>query len=96
MDAAFVITEHHVHDPVHAFDRPVGADNRSHLGGGHAQRSDLKAGFRLGFVVSFPDAFNHDDALQTGPAMAVAEPVIVVDDRCRTGYDAAVIAVAPA
>src|SRR3954466_1024405 len=24
-DAAFVIAEHHVHDPVHAFDCPVGA-----------------------------------------------------------------------
>ena len=74
----------------------MGADNRSHLAGGHAQRSDIKAGFRLDFVVGFPDAFNHDDALQTGPVMAVAEPVIAVDDRCRTGYDAAVIAVAPA
>src|SRR3954462_7483183 len=91
--AAFVIAEDHVHDPVHAFDRPVGADDRSELGCHHDQRCDVEACLPLGFLAGFTYAFDHDDALQTRPVMALARPVGVVDDRRRAGFDAAVIAV---
>ncbi|HZN96418.1 MAG TPA: hypothetical protein VFB61_01650, partial [Gemmatimonadales bacterium] len=64
----------------------MGADDWSHLRGGHDQRRDVKAGFRLGFFAGFPDAFDHDDALQARPVMAVAEPFGIVDDRCRPGF----------
>ena len=63
--AAFVVAEHHVHDPMQAvFDRPMIADHRPDEFRRQDQRSDVEARFALCLSVDFARAFDHDDALQ--------------------------------
>jgi hypothetical protein len=56
-DAAFVIPEDHVHDPVQTvFHRPMTADDRPHLCRQEQQGCDVEARLELGFFPAFPRA----------------------------------------
>ena len=93
-DAAFVVAEHHVHHPVQAvLDRPMTSDDGAELACQPCQRSDVEAGLLLDLVGDFARALDHDDALQSGPIVALLEPVDVMDRGVGSGLDAAVIAI---
>ena len=71
-DAAFVITEHHIQNPVQAvFDGPMAADDRPEFVGRQVQGTDIEAGFALYLAAGFTDAFDNDDGLQSGPFVAL-------------------------
>ena len=66
-DAAFVVAEDHVHDPVQAvLDCPMAADDRPELAGQPHQGGDVKARLALDFVADFAGALDHDDAFNPG------------------------------
>ena len=95
--AAFVVAEDHVHDPVQAvLHRPVIADDGAEPVGGQGQRGDVDAGLGpAGPAAQFAAALEHDDGVQPGPVVALAEPGRVVEDGDLAGLDASVIAVDP-
>ena len=73
-DAAFVVAEDHIHDPVQAvLYRPMLANDGAKLLGGVGQGCDVEAGFGLGFGPGFARAFEHDDAVQPRPVVALAQ-----------------------
>ena len=99
-DAAFVIAEGHVHDPVEAvLDRPVGADDRAEQFGEQDERGDVEAGLVLDLVVGrscawgSANAVDHDDCLEAGPVVALLQPADVVEDGGGPGLDAAVVGI---
>jgi hypothetical protein len=55
-NAALVIPEDHVHDLVHAFHRPMAADDRPQLCRQEQQGCDVEARLELGFFPAFPRA----------------------------------------
>ena len=93
-DAAFVVAEDHVHDPVEAvLDCPMTADHGSELACQPRQRGDVEARLPLDFVGDFARAIDHDNALQSRPIVALLEPRHIMDRGVGSGLDAAVIAV---
>ncbi len=68
-------------------------NDRSQLRGDHDQRGDEKACLHLGFGADFPHAFDHDDALQPRPGMALTHPIGIMEDSRRSGFDAAMITI---
>ena len=57
------------------------------------QGCDVEAGFLFDFAIDFATAFDHDDAIQSRPVVALLEPGDIVNHGCRSGLDASVIAV---
>ena len=88
-DAAFVIPEDHVHDPVHAFHRPMAADDR--LCRQEQQGCDVEARLELGFSAAFARALDHDAGFQARPVVTFLEPGDIVDHGCGAGFDAIAI-----
>jgi hypothetical protein len=63
-DAAFVVTEQHIHHPMQAvFDGPVFPDHRADQVRQQDQRCDVEARFALCFSVDEALAVDDDDAL---------------------------------
>src|SRR4051794_30730264 len=93
-DAAFVIAEDHVHDPVQTvLDGPMASHDHGQAFGWQAQRSDEEPRFPFDRAADLAEAVDDDDALQAGPVGALLQPGDVVDDGGGPGLDAAVIAV---
>ena len=93
-DAAFVIAEDHVHDPVETvFHRPMAAHDGSERIGEQHQGCDVEPGFALDLASCLAFAFDHDDGFEAGPVMALLEPGDIMDDGGLAGFDAAMIAV---
>ena len=57
------------------------------------QGCDVEARLELGFFPAFARAFDHDDGFQAWPVMTFLEPSDIVDHGCRSGFDAAMIAI---
>src|SRR4051812_21598963 len=93
-DAAFVIAEDHVHDPVQAvLNGPMASHDCGQAFGWQAERSDEEPRLPFDRAADLADAVDDDDALQAGPVVALLQPGDVVDDGGGPGLDAAVIAV---
>ncbi len=92
-DAAFVVAEEHVHDPVQAvLDRPMASHDGAHAFSRQVQRGDVKARLTFDPAVDLAAGIDDDDAVQAGPGVALAQPAYVVDDGGGAGLDAAVVA----
>ena len=91
-DPALVVSEDAVHQPVHAFDRPVMADDLGELVGAICRRGDVEAGFPFDLDVDLTPAFDHDHGLQSGPAVVFLEPADVMEDGRAAAHDAAMVA----
>ena len=93
-DAAFVITEDHVHDPVQAvLDGPMASHDHGQAFGWQAQRRDEEPRLPFNRATDLADAVDDDDAVQAGPVVALLQPGDIVQDGGIPGLDAAVIAV---
>ena len=93
-DAAFIVTEDHVHHPVEAvLNGPMTSDDRSDLVSEPDQRGEIEARFALDLVDEFAGALDHDDRFETGPIMAFLQPIDIMEDRVRPGFDTAVVAI---
>jgi hypothetical protein len=93
-DAAFIVAEDHVHDPVEAIlDRPMAPHDRPRRVGSQRKRGDLEAGLTLDLACGFAGALNDDDGLQTRPFVPFLKPVNIVDDSIGSGLDTTMIAV---
>ena len=86
-DAAFIVTEDHVHHPVEAvLNGPMTSDDRSDLVSEPDQRGEIEARFALDLVDEFAGALDHDDRFETGPIMAFLQPIDIMEDRVRPGF----------
>ena len=75
-DAAFVLSERHVHHPMQViFNLPVVANNASHFPGLNIERRDVIPSACFGYAFDFTGVFRHDDALKTWPLVMLIEPV---------------------
>ena len=93
-DAALVVAEDHVHDPMQLIlDRPVVSDDGPHEVCRQTQRSDVDARLGRDRAIDLPRTFNDDNAVQPRPFVALTQPFDVLDDGRGAGFDAAVIAV---
>src|SRR3954464_4256610 len=93
-DAAFIVAEDHIHDPVQAvLDGPMASHDHGQAFGRQAQRSDEEPRLPFDRATDLADAVDDDDAVQAGPVVALLQPGDVVDDGGGPGLDAAVIAV---
>ena len=92
--AAFVVAEDHVHDPVQAvFDAPMIADDGAEAFGRQIERGDVEARISLALAVELAQAVQDDDAGEARPGVALAQPVNVVDHGGGARLEAAVLAV---
>src|SRR5213082_3296448 len=93
-DAALVIAEDQVHDPMQAvLDGPMAAHDRSEEVRQHDQGGEVKACLLLGFSTNLAAAFDHDEGVQPGPVVAFPQPSDIMDDGSGSGLDAAVVAI---
>ena len=71
-DAAFIVAEDHVHDPMQAvLDCPMTADDGSEKDRQQDERGDVEACLPLDRIASLPGAFDDDDSFQAGPVVAL-------------------------
>ena len=74
-DAAFVIAEHHIHDPVETvFHGPMAAYDGPKRSGLQLQRRNAEPGFAFDFAGGFALAFDHGQGLEAAPATLVWLP----------------------
>ena len=89
-DAAFVVANDHVQDPVQAvFHRPMISDHGSERLRQQDQRGDVEARLALDLVADFTLALDHDDAFQSRPIVPLLQPADIVDRGIGSGFDAA-------
>ena len=92
--AAFVIAEDHVHDPVQTvLGGPVAAHDRPRQVRRQQQGRDGEAGLLPDLAATLVRAFDHDHGVQSGPGMSFLQPGDVVDHGGGPGLDPAVIAI---
>ena len=94
-DAAFVVAEDHIHDPMEAvLDRPMAAHDRPQKLAGQDQRGDDRSVSRARPCRSISRMLSTmTTAFQAGPGMSLLEPGDIVDDSGGSGLDATVIAI---
>src|ERR1700691_6334933 len=93
-DPAFVVAEHHVHDPVQAvLDGPMTSDDRSEKVRQHDQRCDVIACLPFDLAAKFTRALHDGDGIQSWPAVPFSEPFDIMDNGGGPGFDPAVIGV---
>ena len=93
-DPAFVVTEHHVHDPVQAvLDGPMASDDRSEKVRQHDQRCDVIACLAFDLTAEFTRAFHDRDGVQTWPVVPFSEPFDIMDNGYGADFDPAVIGI---
>ena len=90
-DAALIIAEDHVQDPMEAvFDAPVASDRAGDKGGIRRQGGDIESGLAAHPLGGFASALDHDDGLEVGPFLvALAEPFDSAADPIAAGLDPA-------
>jgi hypothetical protein len=86
-DAALVVAESHVHDPVQAvLDGPMLSNDCGEQVCVVDLGCDVEAGFGLDFGADLSAAFDDDDGLEPWPVVAFLEPVDIVDDGGFGGF----------
>ncbi len=69
------------------------ANDTADVHGEKDQRRSVEAGFASSSAVDLLGAFDHVDALQSGPVMTLLEPVDIVENGGFAGFNASMIAV---
>ena len=100
-DAALIVEEDHVHDPIRAVpDRPMAADDRVRRRLASKTSEVMQPGLALDLVVlrartgDLANAVNDDDGFEAGPIVAFLQPVDIVErQRWFPAFDAVMIAI---
>ena len=90
-DAAFIVAEDHVHDPVQpVLNAPMASDGLRQRRSVRFERCDIETRFAFDFSAGLAQAFDHDNASKSRPAVTALQPCDIARRGGKPGLDTSV------